>query len=250
MGEPARLECERAAVALLACPGVHPSPPRRPGVHLGGGTDDLGLPEGDGGLHRARVAGSSDSTSASTGRLGGRTWSSGPACRFRPRPPHASRSTAPTRTCDGCHTRATLGSYDAHRCALPPGRCRGCGWAITRTPRNPPRWACRSAPLCLELGRQRRDVGRRRCDCPLEEGAANDDHRVPTSTSPTATFYAGEPSARALPLDARANQPVFRDRNGLAAAAPRTRPSSTPSAIRELFSNAGGIRPDQPPLPR
>ena len=46
----------------------------------------------------------------------------------------------------------------------------------------------------------------------------------------------------------RANQPVFRDRNGLAAA-------STYQAVidaernPELFSNAGGIRPDQPGMP-
>jgi cholest-4-en-3-one 26-monooxygenase len=46
----------------------------------------------------------------------------------------------------------------------------------------------------------------------------------------------------------RANQPVFRDRNGLAAA-------STYQAVieaernPELFSNAGGIRPDQPAMP-
>jgi cytochrome P450 family 142 subfamily A polypeptide 1 len=46
----------------------------------------------------------------------------------------------------------------------------------------------------------------------------------------------------------RANQPVFRDRNGLAAA-------STYEAVidaernPELFSNAGGIRPDQPAMP-
>ena len=39
----------------LARPAVggrlHPSHARRPGVHAGGGPDDLGLPEGDGGLH-------------------------------------------------------------------------------------------------------------------------------------------------------------------------------------------------------
>jgi cholest-4-en-3-one 26-monooxygenase len=46
----------------------------------------------------------------------------------------------------------------------------------------------------------------------------------------------------------RANEPVFRDRNGLAAA-------STYQAVidaerqPELFSNAGGIRPDQPAMP-
>jgi cytochrome P450 family 142 subfamily A polypeptide 1 len=46
----------------------------------------------------------------------------------------------------------------------------------------------------------------------------------------------------------RANQPVFRDRNGLAAAATY---QAVIEAERnpELFSNAGGIRPDQPPMP-
>jgi cytochrome P450 family 142 subfamily A polypeptide 1 len=46
----------------------------------------------------------------------------------------------------------------------------------------------------------------------------------------------------------RANQPVFRDRNGLAAAASY---QAVIDAERnpELFSNAGGIRPDQPGLP-
>ena len=43
----------------------------------------------------------------------------------------------------------------------------------------------------------------------------------------------------------RANAPVFRDRNGLAAA---TTYAAVIDAERnpELFSNAGGIRPDQP----
>src|SRR3954449_5938 len=46
----------------------------------------------------------------------------------------------------------------------------------------------------------------------------------------------------------RANQPVFRDRNGLAAAASY---QAVIDAERnpELFSNAGGIRPDQPGMP-
>ena len=46
----------------------------------------------------------------------------------------------------------------------------------------------------------------------------------------------------------RANEPVFRDRNGLAAAATY---QAVIDAERnpELFSNAGGIRPDQPGLP-
>ena len=56
-------------------------------------------------------------------------------------------------------------------------------------------------------------------------------------------FYAGD--SRAVYRWMRENEPVFRDRNGLAAA-------STYQAVieaernPELFSNAGGIRPDQP----
>lgn len=60
-------------------------------------------------------------------------------------------------------------------------------------------------------------------------------------------FYASR-QAREAYRWMRANQPVFRDRNGLAAA-------STYQAVidaerqPELFSNAGGIRPDQDALP-
>lgn len=59
-------------------------------------------------------------------------------------------------------------------------------------------------------------------------------------------FYAGD--SHAVYKWMRENEPVFRDRNGLAAA-------STYAAVieaernPELFSNAGGIRPDQDPLP-
>ena len=62
------------------------------------------------------------------------------------------------------------------------------------------------------------------------------------------TFYADGRQARAAYRWMRANQPVFRDRNGLAAA-------STYQAIidaernPELFSSTGGIRPDQPGMP-
>lgn len=62
------------------------------------------------------------------------------------------------------------------------------------------------------------------------------------------TFYADGPRAREAYRWMRANQPVFRDRNGLAAA-------STYQAIidaernPELFSSTGGIRPDQPGMP-
>jgi cytochrome P450 family 142 subfamily A polypeptide 1 len=59
-------------------------------------------------------------------------------------------------------------------------------------------------------------------------------------------FYAGD--ARGVYQWMRTNEPVFRDRNGLAAA------SSYQAVIDaerqpELFSNAGGIRPDQPAMP-
>lgn len=62
------------------------------------------------------------------------------------------------------------------------------------------------------------------------------------------TFYADGPAARAAYRWMRANQPVFRDRNGLAAA-------STHRAVidaernPELFSSTGGIRPEHPGMP-
>ena len=60
-------------------------------------------------------------------------------------------------------------------------------------------------------------------------------------------FYA-DGGAREAYRWMRANQPVFRDRNGLAAAASY---QSVLDAERnpELFSNTGGIRPDTPGLP-
>ena len=56
-------------------------------------------------------------------------------------------------------------------------------------------------------------------------------------------FYAGD--SRSIYKWMRENEPVFRDRNGLAAAASY---AAVIEAERnpELFSNAGGIRPDQP----
>jgi cholest-4-en-3-one 26-monooxygenase len=59
-------------------------------------------------------------------------------------------------------------------------------------------------------------------------------------------FFAGD--RRAVYRWMRANEPIFRDRNGLAAAATY---QAVIDAERqpELFSNAGGIRPDQPALP-
>ena len=61
-------------------------------------------------------------------------------------------------------------------------------------------------------------------------------------------FYADRPASREAYRWMRANQPVFRDRNGLAAA---TTYAAVIDAERnpELFSNAAGIRPDQDPLP-
>ncbi len=55
-------------------------------------------------------------------------------------------------------------------------------------------------------------------------------------------FYAGD--SRSVYKWMRENEPVFRDRNGLAAAATY---QAVIEAERkpELFSNAGGIRPDQ-----
>ena len=60
-------------------------------------------------------------------------------------------------------------------------------------------------------------------------------------------FYA-DGNARDAYAWMRANQPVFRDRNGLAAAASY---QAVLDAERnpELFSSAGGIRPDQPGMP-
>ena len=61
------------------------------------------------------------------------------------------------------------------------------------------------------------------------------------------TFYA-DGGAREAYKWMRANQPVFRDRNGLAAA---TTYQAVLDAERnpEVFSSAGGIRPDQPGMP-
>ena len=58
-------------------------------------------------------------------------------------------------------------------------------------------------------------------------------------------FYADRAAAHEAYRWMRANEPVFRDRNGQAAV---TTYQSVLDAERnpELFSNAGGIRPDQP----
>src|SRR5579875_2245967 len=61
-------------------------------------------------------------------------------------------------------------------------------------------------------------------------------------------FYADRRASREAYRWMRANQPVFRDRNGLAGA---TTYQAIIDAERnsELFSNTGGIRPDQPGMP-
>ncbi len=61
-------------------------------------------------------------------------------------------------------------------------------------------------------------------------------------------FYADGHAAREAYRWMRAHEPVFRDRNGQAAAASH---AAVLDAERnpELFSNAGGIRPDQPGMP-
>jgi cholest-4-en-3-one 26-monooxygenase len=62
------------------------------------------------------------------------------------------------------------------------------------------------------------------------------------------TFYADRSKSREAYRWMRANQPVFRDRNGLAGA---TTYQAIIDAERnpELFSSTGGIRPDQPGMP-
>jgi cytochrome P450 family 142 subfamily A polypeptide 1 len=61
-------------------------------------------------------------------------------------------------------------------------------------------------------------------------------------------FYADREVSHEAYRWMRANQPVFRDRNGLAGA---TTYQAIIDAERnpELFSNTGGIRPDQPGMP-
>ncbi|WP_135453322.1 cytochrome P450 [Mycobacterium sp. DL99] len=62
------------------------------------------------------------------------------------------------------------------------------------------------------------------------------------------TFYANRPDAREAYRWMRANEPVFRDRNGLVGIAGH---AAVIEAERrpEVFSNAGGMRPDQDPNP-
>ena len=138
----------------LARPAVgrrlHPSPARRPGVHLGGGTDDLGLSEGDGGLHGARRRVSSASTSASTASSRS-AWNSGPVCRCRRHSPPASRCTPPTRIVDGV-TRETPGEMSLSGVRYRPGGVR------RAARRSPVRQGTRVARLAetragLEFGR-------------------------------------------------------------------------------------------------
>jgi cholest-4-en-3-one 26-monooxygenase len=61
-------------------------------------------------------------------------------------------------------------------------------------------------------------------------------------------FYADGPAAREAYRWMRANEPVFRDRNGQAAAA-SYQVLLDAERNPELFSSAGGIRPDQPGMP-
>jgi cholest-4-en-3-one 26-monooxygenase len=72
-------------------------------------------------------------------------------------------------------------------------------------------------------------------------------HERPDIDLTDGAFYAGD--SRAVYSWMRANEPVFRDRNGLAAAATYQAVIDAERAP-ELFSNAGGIRPDQdaPPM--
>ena len=73
--------------------------------------------------------------------------------------------------------------------------------------------------------------------------AADSGHDPRTSTWRTATFYADRQTSREAYRWMRANQPVFRDRNGLAGA---TTYQAIIDAERnpELFSSTGGIRPE------
>ncbi|MGY4711149.1 cytochrome P450 [Mycolicibacterium sp. CBM1] len=75
---------------------------------------------------------------------------------------------------------------------------------------------------------------------------------VPTDVTADVDLADGRFYASGAARDAyrwmRAHQPVFRDRNGLAAAA-TYRAVIDAERQPELFSNAGGIRPTSPPLP-
>ena len=79
-------------------------------------------------------------------------------------------------------------------------------------------------------------------------GAPTDAQSGSRRTSTSRTARSSPMAARAAYSWMRANAPVFRDRNGLAAA-------STYQAVidaersPETFSNTGGIRPDQPGMP-
>lgn len=71
--------------------------------------------------------------------------------------------------------------------------------------------------------------------------------RIPDVDLADGNFYA-DGGARAAYRWMRAHQPVFRDRNGLAAAA-TYRAILDAERNPELFSSTGGIRPDQPGMP-
>ena len=146
-GQPARLECKRAPRPAFGR-RLHPSPSGRPSVHFGSGTNDLGLPEGDGRLHRSRRQ-AVRIRRQHRRPAGGRHGIPARACRFRRRSSHASRCTARTRIATVSRAKPS-GRRRLPVCAT--GRAaRGCGSAITRTPRNSPRLACRNARWCRVL---------------------------------------------------------------------------------------------------
>ena len=125
-----------------AAVGVRSPHVRRPGLHFGSRTDDLGLPEGHGRLHQSAMASSSVSTPASTANWCS-AWNSVAGCGFRLRSLHASRSCARTRISTASHAKAPDRS---HSTVCATGQVvRGCGSAIIPTRKNLRRWACRSA---------------------------------------------------------------------------------------------------------
>ena len=219
--------CSRRARSSITC--------RRPGVHFGSGTDDLGLPEGDGRLHGPRR----------------------PAVRFRRqhRRPTGGRHGIPSRPAGpvGVHlARAGIRTYSylrRRRRAKPLVRCRfrgvryRPGGARVRLGEHP--YAKELASLGLP---KRALVSSSAANVEMSFGDAQEIREMTVLTTKPdvdltdGTFYA-DGVARAAYKWMRANEPVFRDRNGLAAAATY---QAVIEAERnpELFSNAGGIRPD------
>ena len=84
-------------------------------------------------------------------------------------------------------------------------------------------------------------------DCRAVDCAAGSRRLGPDIDLADGGFYAGDLATAYSWM--RAHEPVFRDRNGLAAAA-TYRAVIEAERQPELFSNAGGIRPDHvPPVP-